>query len=107
MTEPDDARIQEVLARLPLTDHLAGQGGSMARCSGQTFYSLQWVANFLGVTRHTIMRWRNAGKIVGARVGRRWWFRESEVARLLTDGTERAPRPQDVVGVPKGAANAE
>lgn len=50
---------------------------------GETFYSATEVAELLGVTRRTITTWISKGRIQGQKIGKRWYFAESNVKAFL------------------------
>ena len=55
----------------------------------EKMYSKKEVAELLGVTVRTIENYINAGLITGVRIGSRWRFPESEIARIQTEGIHR------------------
>lgn len=52
----------------------------------ERWLSVEEIGSHLGVSKETIYRWLDKGKIPAHRVGRLWKFKASEVDRWIRDG---------------------
>lgn len=52
----------------------------------EKWLSVEEIANHLGVSKETIYRWLDKGKIPSHRVGKLWKFQASEVDMWVKDG---------------------
>ena len=52
----------------------------------ERWLSVEEIAKHLGVSKETIYRWVEKGKIPSHKVGRQWKFKASEVDRWVTKG---------------------
>ena len=50
--------------------------------AGEEMLSLEVAAEVLGVSRSTILRWQNEGRVRGFKMGRRWRFKRSDLAKF-------------------------
>jgi len=75
--------MSEIAARIPAP--------SVRFSDGETYYTMQGVADLLGLHRVTIWRLVREGKLAGAKVGRQVYIRESEVKALLARGEGALP----------------
>jgi excisionase family DNA binding protein len=50
---------------------------------GITYYSIDEVAEILGLTRRTMMNYISNGSIVGKKIGRVWQFTEEDIKDYL------------------------
>ena len=92
-------RIAEIAAKMPAP--------TVRFSDGETYYTMQGVAQLLGLHRVTIWRLVRQGKMQGARVGREVYIRESAVKALLAHGEDAAARataPKTNGDAPAGGA---
>jgi excisionase family DNA binding protein len=59
---------------------------------GEKFYTLNQVAEMLGVHRTTLYDWMNAGKLAYVQVGERRRIAQSALAAFIRAGHPEAPR---------------
>lgn len=52
----------------------------------ESWYSVQQIADHLGVSKETIYRWLEKGKIPSHRIGKLWKFKPSEVDKWIKSG---------------------
>jgi excisionase family DNA binding protein len=52
----------------------------------ERWYSVEEIAEHLGVSKETIYRWVEKGKIPASKVGRQWKFKVSEVDEWVKNG---------------------
>jgi excisionase family DNA binding protein len=52
----------------------------------ESWLSVDEIAKHLGISKETIYRWLERGKIPAHRVGRLWKFRASEVDKWIVNG---------------------
>lgn len=52
----------------------------------ERWFSVEEIAKHLGVSKETIYRWVEKGKIPSHKVGRQWKFKVSEVDDWVTSG---------------------
>ncbi len=52
------------------------------KTEGEEMLSLEEAAGALGVSRSTLYRWQNQGRVKGFKVGRRWRFKRSDLDRF-------------------------
>lgn len=50
---------------------------------GGEWWTTEDVCTYCHVTRKTVQRWRDAGRIQGYRAGRRWLYRPDDVRALV------------------------
>lgn len=53
----------------------------------EPWYSLEEIADHLKVSKETVYRWLEKGKIPAHRVGKQWRFKVSEVDEWVMSGT--------------------
>jgi excisionase family DNA binding protein len=58
--------------------------------STEPWYSVEEIAKHLGVSKETIYRWLEKGKIPAHRVGKLWKFKTSEVDEWVRSGEAKA-----------------
>lgn len=70
------------------------EGGSMAKTIlGQTMYSMQEVAELLGVTTRTITTYLQQGRIAAQKIGGRWHFTEDNLKDFLKGSRQQQKQP--------------
>ncbi len=52
----------------------------------ERWLSVEEIATHLGISKETVYRWLDRGKIPAHRVGKLWKFRSSEVDQWVLDG---------------------
>jgi excisionase family DNA binding protein len=58
----------------------------------EKWLSVEEIADHLGISRETVYRWLENGKIPSHRIGKLWRFKTSEVDQWITaGGAEEAP----------------
>ena len=50
------------------------------------FLVVEDIMEMFGVTRRTVYRWAESGKLPGARLGRRWHFSRTEIMNIIKKG---------------------
>ena len=53
------------------------------------FYTVQELADLLGVHNLTVRRWLKEGKIEGKKFGRSWRISKNELKKILPDDAEK------------------
>ncbi|GIK37959.1 MAG: hypothetical protein BroJett011_17920 [Chloroflexota bacterium] len=53
-------------------------------------FTVQEVADYLKVSRSTVWRWCNEGKLVAFKAGRGWRVRQSDLEKMLGQALEEA-----------------
>lgn len=57
----------------------------------EEFYTVQELADLLGVHNLTIRRWLKDGKIEGKKFGKSWRIHKDELKKILPDGNKEKP----------------
>lgn len=52
----------------------------------EPWYSVEQIAQHLGISKETIYRWLEKGKIPGHRIGKLWKFKAAEVDEWIVSG---------------------
>ncbi len=63
--------------------------------TGERWLSVEEIAAHLGISKETIYRWLEAGKVPSHRVGRLWKFKASEVDTWVKHGGAAPSAPQE------------
>ncbi len=76
---------------------MATSGGElMNSAASERWLSLEEIAQHLGMSKVTIYKWIEAGKIPGHKVGRNWKFKVSEVDAWVVRGDGQQNERPDV-----------
>lgn len=64
----------------------------------EPWYSVEQIAQHLGISKETIYRWLEKGKIPAHRVGKLWKFKPSEIDDWVKNG-QATDHPNDKVAL--------
>ena len=62
----------------------------------ESWFSVEQIAGYLSISKETVYRWLEKGKIPAHKVGKQWRFKHSEVDEWVKSGNASDEAPQSV-----------